>query len=104
MGYIGDKEGDESVDNLYTSDCPLGYLNVFYQVQKNSNGHFNQVKSNLTKIDLESVICAHNKQGTLCGECVTGTSVYYHSSSYQCNKNKNCHLGFLFYIVLMYGN
>ena len=99
MGYIGDEEGDKPADNLYTSDCPLGYCNVFYQVQKTSNGRFNQVKSNPTKKNLESVVCDHNRRGTLCGECVTGTSVYYHSSSYQCNKNKNCHLGFLFYTV-----
>ena len=99
MGYIGDEKGDEPADNLYTSDCPLGYCNVFYQVNENSNGRFNQVKSNPTKKNLESVVCAHNRRGTLCGECVTGTSVYYHSSSYQCNKNKNCHLGFLFYTV-----
>ena len=99
MGYIGDRERDESADNLYTSDCPLGYCNVFYQVNENSNGRFSQVKSNPTKNDLEGVICAHNRRGTLCGECVPGTSVYYHSSSYQCNKNNNCHLGFLFYAV-----
>ena len=99
MGYIGDKNGDDSADNLYTSDCPLGYCNIFYQVNENSNGRFSQVKSIPTKKDLELVICAHNRRGTLCGECVTGTSVYYHSSSYQCNKNKNCHLGFLFYTV-----
>ena len=99
MGYIGNKEGDESADNLYTSDCPLGYCNVFYQDNENSNGRFSQVKSNATKNGLEEVICADNRQGTLCGECVPGTSVYYHSSSYQCNKNKNCHLGFLFYVV-----
>ena len=99
MGYIGNKEGDESADNLYTSDCPLGYCNVFYQVYENSNGRFSQVKSNPTRKGLEAIICAHNRRGTLCGECVPGTSVYYHSSSYQCNKNKNCHLGFLFYTV-----
>ena len=99
MGYIGNREGDESADNLYTSDCPLEYCNLFYQINENSNGRFSQVKSNPTRKGLEAVICAHNRQGTLCGECVPGTSVYYHSSSYQCKKNKNCHLGFLFYTV-----
>ena len=55
MGYIGDKEGDESADNLYTSDCPLGYCNVLYQ---NFNGRFSQVKSNPTKIDLDGYLCS----------------------------------------------
>ena len=84
---------------MSTIKVTLGYCNVFYQVYENSNGCFSQVKSNPTKIDLEAVICAHNRQRTLCGECVKGTSVYYHSSSYQCKKNRNCHLGFLFYTV-----
>ena len=49
MGYIGNREGDESADNLYTGDCPLGYCNLFYQFNENSNGRFSQVKSNPTK-------------------------------------------------------
>ena len=40
----------------------------------------------LSESALSEQICVGNRQGTLCGQCTPGTSVAFHSESFQCIK------------------
>ena len=44
--------------------------------------------------------CYKNRQGILCGSCVDGFTVYYHSPTYSCKRAQHCHYGFLYYFLL----
>ena len=56
-----------------------------------------QLPSNVSNIDY--FICGPYRTGTLCGQCINGSSVYYHSHTYQCKPNKYCKMGILFYFL-----
>lgn len=49
--------------------------------------------------DTAKLVCASNREGTLCGKCVANHSTYYHSNEYKCGDETLCVYGFLFYIV-----
>ena len=49
---------------------------------------------------LDTFICAKGRTGKLCGKCRPNHSVFFHSSSYQCQVNDHtCKLSFLLYFV-----
>ena len=54
-----------------------------------------------SKLDeIDHFICGpNNRTGTLCGECVNGTSVHYHLHDYLCKPNKYCKIGIVFYFL-----
>ena len=92
IGYINVSNPTE--DNFYTGDCPFGYCNTY-----NSDNTFVLVNISVLPVDISKQLCVRNRQGTLCGQCRSGTSVAFNSKSFQCKKDSKCHLGLLFYIL-----
>ena len=84
VGYNSNHELTQS--HLYTADCPLGYCNP------------NITQLNVSAEKLGELMCSRNRQGFLCGKCKHRTSVFF-NSDFTCQLNRNCHLGFLLYIV-----
>ena len=101
VGYIIDNNGEqekESEKTLFTSACPLNYCKPFNE-SFGFGGIFRELISQPKKKVLEEKICAKNRYGTLCGQCVNGTSVFYNSNSYQCREEKLCKYGLLLYAI-----
>ena len=49
---------------------------------------------------LQQFICGKYRQGTLCGRCIAGYTVYYNSPSFKCDKITHvCYYGIIFYIL-----
>ena len=95
IGYNNDIAEDFNEDRLCTGMCPLGYCTTYNGGNK-LNGRYVEIKPGS---DLSEQICVGNRQGTLCGQCTPGTSVAFHSESFQCKSDADCHLGMLFYIL-----
>lgn len=49
--------------------------------------------------ETDKLVCAQNRRGKLCGNCVAGHSVYYHSPSYKCGNESLCNYGMLLYFA-----
>ena len=95
VGYITDGQPNE--DNLYTGFCVHGYCNDF-GISVNTLKQFSLVP-NASKENLVNRVCTENRHGIMCGKCTANNSVYYHSSSFQCNSNSLCLFGPLFYVL-----
>ena len=93
VGYVlPNKSATPNPSNLYTSDCPLGFCH-------NCNKSHYSLTESASKDDLEKVVCAENRIGTLCSQCKKGYSVHFHSSTNKCGENHNCSIGFVFYFL-----
>ena len=98
-GYIFEKASE---DTLFTGNCPQTYCNPIKNKKANSvyQGRFLLLTPNASKLDLEKLICAENRRGTLCGRCTNGTSVFYHSDILSCKcNNKYCKFSWIFYFL-----
>ena len=79
--------------DICSAHCPAGYC---------FSNHNNSEEFPLpTEIDeIDHFICGpNNRTGTLCGNCIKGTSVHYHSHDYLCKPNKYCKIGIVFYFL-----
>ena len=85
VGY--DNQTNLTHNNLYTAPCPPPYCNS------------NVTTLNVSAELVSDYICRENRQGFLCGECKNGTSVFFNSYRPLCEKDNNCRLGPLLYIV-----
>ena len=90
MGY----DSSETEYGLLTAYCPSGFCfrKQVYQP------HY-LLPPNASKEALDELVCAPNRTGILCGKCINGSSVYYHTEHFNCGKNQLCKLGWLFYIL-----
>ena len=97
IGYINETLSE---DTLYTGVCPFGYCNT-HSSHIILKGQFIEIipQLPLSKSALSQQICVGNRQGTLCGECIPGTSVAFNSDSFQCINDSKCHLGSLYYVL-----
>ena len=94
-GYIANSKPEP--ENFYTSKCPLG----FCQYSDGKSGSLNNLPQKLvSKEKLNTFVCGSTRTGVLCGDCVKGHSVYYHSPTLECKKDTSlCKIGWLFYVV-----
>ena len=91
VGYI--PVNDTRPESLMTTTCPLGYCDT-------GNGTEIHLPSNPSSTELDVIMCrSRNRTGIICGTCIEGHSVYYHSYTYRCGPDTYCHLGVLFYIL-----
>ena len=78
---------------LLTADCPLGYCR-----SNNDSKPFYTLPESCE--ELMQYLCEpRNRNGDICGTCINGLSVFYHSQSFSCHK---CHfgkLGWIFYAL-----
>ena len=79
---------------LLTSSCPNGYCDY-----TNVTHEYNEVYK--LPITLQPCsLCTKGRKGILCGKCLDGYSVRYHSEDYRCKKDSNqCTFGILMYIM-----
>ena len=49
--------------------------------------------------ELQDKMCRSNTFGTLCGECSSGSSIWFHSNSLHCHGNRHCHIGWVLFII-----
>ena len=89
VGYCND-----STRTICTGHCLSGFCR--YNGTKSTKG-LQLLPAHASELD--SSICGPTRTGTLCGNCRAKHSVYYHSWSYKCGPNHNCHLGIFFYIL-----
>ena len=86
----------ESEDTLFTAYCPLDFCS--YNESKNPS-YFYLLPAEPNKTKLSMCICSIYRTGWLCGSCIDGYSVFFHSPNYQCGPNKKCNLGPLLYLL-----
>ena len=83
---------DDGSVALATGQCPLGYCYYVYSadglVLLPNNCSLSQ-----------SLCLPNNRKGLLCGECIEGFSVYYHSDRYKCGDCDYAAYGIPFYII-----
>ena len=77
-----------------TSFCPEG-LCSYRGMDPKAKSH--PLPNNLSQLD--SKICDAHRTGRVCGRCVSGHSVYFHSIKYTCGPERLCSVGWLFYIL-----
>jgi len=95
VGYV--PNDNASYQNLYFSPCDA----TICEKTSGSLGS-SRINSNLLPSDpkeLNSHVCADNREGILCGRCSKGLSTYYHSRKFQCSSSRMCHMGFFFYFL-----
>ncbi len=79
---------------LLTSICPNGYCD-YTKVQH----EYNAVYKLPIPLKTDS-LCTKGREGILCGKCLDGYSVRYHSEDYRCKKDsEQCTFGILMYIM-----
>ena len=87
--------GYENVDNnatLLVSHCPLGFCS------NRVDNNYLQLPETLNINNFSSTIC-ENREGRLCGTCLPGYTVYFHTEYFTCAKTDLCHLGPLLYVL-----
>ena len=88
---------DTSQENLYTGLCLTQLCNHHRFASCNEEDRDCDLPH--SGPELEKVICGENRQGRLCGRCVSGKVVYYHSHKFTCGNSTNCQYGVLIYIA-----
>ena len=92
--WVGCKNKSEEI---ITGQCPWKFCQYNNLISSHSLNEF-ELPHNIS--DLDKQICANGRTGKLCGKCRTNYSVFFHSSSYQCQINDHtCKLSFLLYFV-----
>ena len=89
-GCITDENGQVT---LSTGQCPLGYCDYRYQ----SDGLV-MLTNNCSTLS-QNLCKPNNRKGLLCGECIDGFSVYFHSDRFKCGNCSHAEYGIPFYIV-----
>ena len=84
----------ENSTKLCTAFCPYGFCSYS---KMNPTGGIHPLPTNYHL--LTSYICSPNRAGRVCGMCVNGSSVYYHSCRYKCGPEELCNLGWFFYLI-----
>ena len=92
-GYSND---NASEDTLFTAYCPLNFCS--YNESRDPS-YFYLLPGEPNKTILSEYICSKNRKGWLCGSCIDGYSVYFHSPHYMCSPDKHCGIGPLLYIL-----
>ena len=86
-GYIGEK--------FATADCVTSLCDYHNSDSTKHGDHILPLNYSL----LNDHVCALDRNGVLCGSCITGYTTYLHSPSYHCGESTHCQYGPLIYIV-----
>jgi predicted outer membrane repeat protein len=94
--WAGYSSESESEDTLFTAYCPLNFCS--YNESKDLS-YFYLLPAEPNRTTLSKFVCSTYRTGWLCGSCIDGYSVYFHSPNYRCGPNINCKLGLLLYLL-----
>ena len=86
-GYIGEK--------FATADCVTSLCDYHNSDSTKHGDHILPLNYSL----LNDHVCALDRNGVLCGSCITGYTTYLHSPSYHCGESTHYQYGPLLYIV-----
>ena len=92
-GYSGE---NESEDTLFTAYCPLNFCS--YNESKDPS-YFYLLPAEPNKTKLSKYICSKYRTDWLCGSCIDGYSVYFHSPNYECGPDTKCEVGAFLYLL-----
>ena len=92
-GYSGESESE---DTLFTAYCPLSFCSYN---ESNDLSYFFLLPAEPNRTELSKCICSTYRTGWLCGSCIDGYSVYFHSPNYQCGPDTDCNVGPLLYLL-----
>ena len=53
----------------------------------------------LNRSELNDYVCSPHRHGTLCGNCNTNYTTYFHSPTFKCGDTNNCSSGIAFYLL-----
>ena len=81
-------------NKLCTAFCPFGMCS--YRLMK-PTAPSHPLPNDTALIDYQ--ICGPYRTGRVCGHCVSGRSVYFHSYKFTCGPDKLCNIGWLFYLL-----
>ena len=96
VGYINNET--ETISLCPTSYCKYESNNDHYVYTLPDFKH-KYTKSIYSK-KLEKFLCNENREGTACGECKSGYTVYFNSPTFSCKReNELCDWGWFFYIL-----
>ena len=93
-GYWVNYDGNSS--DILVGYCPAGFCNI--ASGKNSFMVSLPFSYNASQHELDQAVC-HNRRGVLCGECVEGKVVHFHSRSFECKATCKCDKGPLFFLI-----
>lgn len=91
--WIGYDSTNESEDSLVSGYCPPSFCSREY------GEDLLLLPDTADREILSKNICSSTRNDTLCGKCITGHSVFYHSLNFKCKSNKHCTWGWFFYIL-----
>ena len=83
-------------DNLLTGICVTQLCNP---TNCNDDDQLCHLPQKTDAQELVKLICGENRQGRLCGRCVSNKTVYYHSDNFTCGDTTNCQYGIPIYIA-----
>ena len=78
-----------------TADCDMSLCGYHNSISNTYGEHVLPLDYSL----LNDYVCATYRTGILCGKCITDSTTYLHSPSYQCGESTHCQYGPLFYIL-----
>ena len=95
--WMGYKRENSSVkygkeNDLVSAMCPRRYCNTSTQLE------FHLPNTSLI-LEIDDLVCRTGRTGILCAECMENHSAFFHSENFDCNPNKHCNLGWLFFII-----
>ena len=98
-GYVNNNNKDNAIirsDNFRICICPLGFC-----TNERHNKNSDVALHNSTSIsELSKKVCNKNRYGKVCGNCINGTSVFYHTkNTFDCIEDKYCSWGVVFYFI-----
>ena len=80
-------------EKLLTSPCPLGYCSYSGTIS-------GLLAMPITCDDLDKVLCGRKgRTGLVCGDCIEGYSVFFHSERHLCDKCTTGYWGLLIYVA-----
>lgn len=87
--------GYDDTGALLTAPCPSSFCKT------STDNEIYRIKlPNMTSSNkLNDKICLPHRTGWLCGSCQPNYTVYFHSPTYQCGRQKLCSWGILFYFI-----
>lgn len=93
IGYIAENDSDANPSTLMTSICPFTWC------FSNENDTHVPLPPDTSVEALETLVCADNRTGDVCGKCANSLVVLFHSEPFECGKRDKCAVGWLLYIV-----
>ena len=97
-GYWVGYDTLEVEERLITGQCPRRFCQ--YRLNRSYQWNEYELPQKASMSALDSDVCGVGRTGKLCGSCRTNFSVFFHSATFQCERNdRTCQVGALLYLI-----